>query len=453
MVDELFKPLLQIELMEICQLLADDQLTLAVRRCQELLRNSPECAKAHQLLSIAQQQLGKIDEALASLEQAISLDPEQPSLVLDKARFLRSLGSSTEALLIIEPLLHSHPDLIELYPLLADLYADHRRQVEAAHWREKGRELLERKRRRLAAKEMTSELKERLLAPFSSVQEPLLEAECRLLVRGQFEAEGKCSSCIATSWDSYFTDLSCGSYRDVEGVNGPVYHSRSWHFLYKHLALVDHLFERLEKPSLRLLDVGCATGYLRRFLEGNSSLVEKKQIDYWGLDLRQEWLEKAVLAVDDIESGAKGTSIPSAFIAHDLAYGLPYKREQFDLAVSFETLKYLPIEEGRRLLGEFRRVLVPGGQLLLSHHYKESHPGYFYSVSFAKLESWLQEAGFSIVRCLGSQASFSQLQEAISPSHRPLFDAFVSYHPKELVAAMVAPFYPEVATQRCYWLR
>jgi len=52
---------------------------------------------------------------------------------------------------------------------------------------------------------------------------------------------------------------------------------------------------------------------------------------------------------------------------------LPFEDEQFDVAVS--TLVLCGVEDQQRALGELRRVLKPGGELLFIEHVRSDEPG------------------------------------------------------------------------------
>jgi SAM-dependent methyltransferase len=221
---------------------------------------------------------------------------------------------------------------------------------------------------------------------------------------------------------------------------------RVWHFLFKNIALVDDILKQ-QKSTIRILDIGCSAGYLRRFLEGNVDPKSKKKIFYWGLDVRQDLVTLAVKGVDDIESGAKGNLVPSLFIAHDVKHGLPFKNNYFDYVVNFEMIKYLPIEQGKKLIAEIYRVLDLSGDLYLSTSYSSNRPGFMKSVPFEQIEKILVENGFKIAQRRGSQASFNRLSSHLKEAHLPMVKDLLTVHPPEMVAAMITPLYPYCADQ------
>jgi ubiquinone/menaquinone biosynthesis C-methylase UbiE len=88
---------------------------------------------------------------------------------------------------------------------------------------------------------------------------------------------------------------------------------------------------------------------------------------------------------------------------------LPFASNTFDLATSFETIEHLPEETQRRLVEEIKRVLKPGGVLLIStpnkrrteafaqknpYHLKEFYPeefSAFLATHFQHVGCWVQE--------------------------------------------------------------
>lgn len=96
----------------------------------------------------------------------------------------------------------------------------------------------------------------------------------------------------------------------------------------------------------RVLDIACGTGYGIGLLRKHASFVV-------GVDIDASAAQEARK-----ETGDNG----SVMLADGL--GLPFADGTFDVVTSFETLEHL---HGRReFLAELRRVLTPGGELLLS---------------------------------------------------------------------------------------
>ncbi len=272
----------------------------------------------------------------------------------------------------------------------------------------------------------------------------------RMLFAGKADQLTHESYAIA-SWDQYFHDLSVGAYRDVCDGTHRVYRQRAWHYLFKNLNLINAIFS-CENDEIRIADIGCSSAYLRRFLVGNYSKLDKQKLYYWGLDLRKDVLQQAVHASDYLESGAIDDELPSAFIQHDMQHGLPYKNEFFDYIVNFEVIKYLTLKNGRTLLTEMHRILKPNGKCYLSSSFGNFIPEHIEGLGLTSFANLLQQTGWEIKQSHGSQSKMEWLYNVMSPEHRKFADMLLSYHPKEIVAAMLAPFYPNVATQLSFVL-
>jgi ubiquinone/menaquinone biosynthesis C-methylase UbiE len=110
--------------------------------------------------------------------------------------------------------------------------------------------------------------------------------------------------------------------------------------------------------KLRLLDVGTGTG---RFLRQTARALPDAEL--CGVDLSPWYVGFArdLLAADDRVLG----STPRARVETANAEALPYPEHSFDVVTSIFMLHELPRRVRRKVLGEMRRVLVPGGLLVL----------------------------------------------------------------------------------------
>lgn len=379
--------------------------------CNALLEQDPQHYSALHLLGLVYFQRGDLELASQALEKAVALDGSVLQLQMDCARVYRAMGKQLQS--------EHHLKLAEI------LQAN----------KIKNRSVI-----------LTDEQREVLFSAFNTKPQVIDEFESRLLLQGKVDPDLITDSFMTRSWDQYFTDLSYGSFRTVTEGDRRAWRMRTWHFIYKNISLVENILNQT-KSTIRILDIGCATGYLRRVLEGNIDPKDPKKIYYWGLDIRKDVLEEAVKGVDSIESGAKGNLMPSAYLLHDIKYGLPFNNSFFDYVVNFEMIKYLPVAQGKALLSEIYRILNPKGLLFLSTSYSADQPGFMQSTPFDQIAELLRVNGFDILAQRGSQSHLRRLLPQIKEPHVALVQDLLKVHPPEMVAAMITPLYPQNADQ------
>ena len=114
--------------------------------------------------------------------------------------------------------------------------------------------------------------------------------------------------------------------------------------------LLDLVSRRLGPPhELRAVDVGCGVGATDTHLVGRFARLE-------GVDTSEAAVRRAVAA---------NPSVP--YEVYDGAR-LPYDDERFDVAFAICVLHHVPALDRRRFLGELRRVVRPGGLVVLFEH-------------------------------------------------------------------------------------
>jgi 2-polyprenyl-3-methyl-5-hydroxy-6-metoxy-1,4-benzoquinol methylase len=106
----------------------------------------------------------------------------------------------------------------------------------------------------------------------------------------------------------------------------------------------------IEQDGGRVLDVGCSPGHL-------SMALVKAGFEVQGLDLNQIWLAKYA------PGWPERLRITRTNLEQD---PLPFPSESFDLVIFTEVLEHIAITDPCVILGEMRRVLRPGGRMLLS---------------------------------------------------------------------------------------
>lgn len=378
--------------------------------CESIIVEEPNHYPALHLLGMIYYQQSDYKNAINCFEKAVKIAPNIVQLHIDMANTYKMLGMQMQS---------------EFHFKRAQIIQQEKKKISVA---------------------LDADQRTQLLDAFRTKPEIVDEFESRLLLKGTLAQDLTTDSYMTRSWDQYFHDLSFGSYRTIQDEGKHAWRMRAWHFLYKNLFVIENILNN-NKPIIRILDIGCSTGYFRRFLEGNINPKEKKVIYYWGLDIREDILSIAVKGVENIESGAKGNLVPSCFIIHDIKHGLPYKNNFFDYVVNFEMIKYLPIDQGKKLLAECYRVLNSQGQFFLSTTYTSNRPGFMESAPFEQVNQMLIQNGFQVVSHRGAQANFQRLSAHFKEHHIPLIKELLAVHPPEMVVAMITPLYPHVSEQ------
>ncbi|MBL9133247.1 MAG: class I SAM-dependent methyltransferase [Verrucomicrobiaceae bacterium] len=114
-----------------------------------------------------------------------------------------------------------------------------------------------------------------------------------------------------------------------------------WHQVLHRLVL-ESLRARL-RPDARVLDAGCGTGGLLARLRG---------FDAFGCDISPAAVELC-----------KGRGLPQILVAD--VHAMPFDEASFDAVLSLDVLYHAQVDEDRTL-AEMRRVLRPGGLLVLN---------------------------------------------------------------------------------------
>ncbi len=110
----------------------------------------------------------------------------------------------------------------------------------------------------------------------------------------------------------------------------------------------------------RVLDVGCSQGIA-------SILLAREGCEVVGIDVQQSRIE---YANRDLEAESEETRGRARFMVADGA-DLPFADGSFDTVLFGEVIEHLAVPD--RVLGEIQRVLVPGGRLILTTPFGDSH--------------------------------------------------------------------------------
>jgi SAM-dependent methyltransferase len=143
------------------------------------------------------------------------------------------------------------------------------------------------------------------------------------------------------------------------------------------------------RKSLRVLDVGCGTGYLLEYLRENLPLAAEPV----GIDLSAH----ALAFCQQRGAGA---------LAQASALELPFAPASFDLIICIDTLQHLsPRGADRAALAAFARLLRPGGLLYLRTNSARGHarlvgadPAHYRRYRTEEVAAMLREAGLAVRR-------------------------------------------------------
>lgn len=388
----------------------------------------------------------QLDEADKLYRYVLQLEPDNPVATHLIGVVAFDKGNAQEGIKWIHKAIALNPDYAQAHHNLAAIYQQQGDLDNAQHHYELAQRLIKAKDIE-TFKSLTQTQGQHLKSAFLRDFPLVKQFEKKLLYRG--ESPAKETRFIPKS---VCKDLSYGAYRRGGTVERPIEHSESWHELFKYLNLVESLYQSTSS-MLNVLDIDCGQALLRRFIEGNASMNESKEIYYWGLDSNPQALEKATTEITSIESGAAGNFCPTAYLIHDCTQSLPYCDEFFDLVVYFEKLQHHSLKSGVQLIHEMDRVLKFGGTMVLSLTQGQTQPGTLGHLGLDKLLEMLTEKDLELVETLGCLIPANLLMKGLKPDHKELVSQLLRIHPKELIAAMFAPLYPDLSTTKVLVLK
>ena len=152
------------------------------------------------------------------------------------------------------------------------------------------------------------------------------------------------------------------------------------------VVLLDEFVKYLQ-PKAKVLDAGCGAGV-------PVAKILSEQFDVTGVDLAKKQVE---LAKENVPNGT--------FIRQDMTQ-LDFPIRSFDGICSFYAIIHIPREEHRKLLGNFYRMLKPGGVALLclgaddllgDTHTFHGNQMYWSHFDAATNKTMLKEIGFRIL--------------------------------------------------------
>jgi ubiquinone/menaquinone biosynthesis C-methylase UbiE len=162
--------------------------------------------------------------------------------------------------------------------------------------------------------------------------------------------------------------------------------------------IYDRLVARWEAPTYahtlyalapesgeRVLDVGCGPGHLLAMVAPTVG----PEGDVYGLDVAPGMLESATQRLAALDA-------PAALYRGD-ARALPFADEVFDAVVLTETLELFSETDAAAVLSEIRRVLEPGGRLVVASMERRGYE----ETPFVRAYEWLYATvpGYDAVGC------------------------------------------------------
>lgn len=177
---------------------------------------------------------------------------------------------------------------------------------------------------------------------------------------------------LQVHFDAMTADLEFTGERFIPGIPGEIAHEH-WH---------RYGFARSVVAGRRVLDVACGEGYGSALLAGTAAAVAGVDID-------------AMTLAHARATYANRTNLK--FVEGSVTE-LPFGDSSIDVVVSFETIEHLPASDQPHMLAEFRRVLAPGGFVILSSpnrpEYSESrgyvNPFHLHELDRSELTNLLQ---------------------------------------------------------------
>lgn len=173
------------------------------------------------------------------------------------------------------------------------------------------------------------------------------------------------------------------------------------------------------KDGVRLLDVGCGTGYFTRLLSSGGEMVTAS-----GIDLEEPFIEYA-------KKEAAEQGLPIEFIVGD-ALSLPFEDNTFDAVVSHTFFTSIPDPE--RAMAEMIRVIKPGG-IISSVTPMSFAPECTTGGEWGAEKDWIKEFNILFARIYGAYFVIDSLRSRLGGLKPKAVPGFFSKHGLKNVSA------------------
>jgi len=170
-------------------------------------------------------------------------------------------------------------------------------------------------------------------------------------------------------------------------------------------------WQRATDQSFCLLDIGCGTGTLVSMI-GKSNLQVSHLV---GLDYAMEMCQQAC---------SKASSEPSGEIrfTNGDSERLPFEDESFDIVSCANSFHHYPHQQ--KVVQEMRRVLRPGGQLMIVDGFRDNVIGWFvFDVIIGAVEKAVYHAPWTVMRSYFTEAGFGDISQR---KYNFLFPSFLT---------------------------
>lgn len=199
------------------------------------------------------------------------------------------------------------------------------------------------------------------------------------------------------------------------------------------------------KRGMKILDVGCGQEQnLLRVLAGRLNTVPDL---YVGVDLNK--ITKP--------SGVAWTRIRDEFDFVTNGQELIDEYGQFDVAVNFEVIEHMEVEDGAVLLMRFFDALLPGGVLYLSTPIFDgmAAANHIHEYTAVELQAAIEAAGFTVERRMGTFASKPAIRRAMRDANDvaaiEVYDRLAFWFGDDVMSMLLAPLYPD-ASRNNIWV-